>query len=364
MSVASTTRKQDFTLDQVASTFDFTFPALTAFPEDIKCKATTGSTITALTYVTDYTISIDSDGVGGTVTLVDKTAVSKGTLIVYRETTNLQPSDYADYNQFPADTLERDLDKRTMVAQEQVEEAGRTVKVGITSTLTDISLPDSAADNLIGWNDTATGLENKVVKSLGTLVLATEAQAIALTNDDAYMTAAKVADSLAGGNATLSVGATVITTLTVSTVKIINAITALTVTSLSVNAVSVGTLTVSSIKVITGIAAGTPLADTLYKENIGKGWIQFNGSGTIAIQDSFNVSSITDNGIGEYTVTWDVDFANNDYAVTTAGGMVRADTNVAVRAIDIGSVDISAYDAAVPAFTDATFVSVITMGDQ
>ena len=45
-----------------------------------------------------------------------------------------------------------------------------------------------------------------------------------------------------------------------------------------------------------------------------KAWINFNGTGTIAIQDSFNVTSITDNGIGNYTVTFATDFANDDYA--------------------------------------------------
>ena len=35
-----------------------------------------------------------------------------------------------------------------------------------------------------------------------------------------------------------------------------------------------------------------------------RAWINFNGSGTIAIRDSGNVSSITDNGTGNYTVTF------------------------------------------------------------
>ena len=33
-----------------------------------------------------------------------------------------------------------------------------------------------------------------------------------------------------------------------------------------------------------------------------KAWVNFNGQGTVAIRRAFNVSSITDNGTGDYTV--------------------------------------------------------------
>jgi hypothetical protein len=33
-----------------------------------------------------------------------------------------------------------------------------------------------------------------------------------------------------------------------------------------------------------------------------KAWCNFNGSGTLAIRDSFGVSSVTDNGTGNFTV--------------------------------------------------------------
>ena len=38
-----------------------------------------------------------------------------------------------------------------------------------------------------------------------------------------------------------------------------------------------------------------------------KAWVNFNGTGTVAIRDDFNVSSITDEGTGDYTVN----FTNN-----------------------------------------------------
>jgi hypothetical protein len=45
-----------------------------------------------------------------------------------------------------------------------------------------------------------------------------------------------------------------------------------------------------------------------------KAWVNFNGTGTVAIRASFNVSSITDNGTGDYTVNFTTAFADANYA--------------------------------------------------
>tara|TARA_R110000803_G_scaffold4054_9_gene13934 strand:- start:6672 stop:7016 length:345 start_codon:yes stop_codon:yes gene_type:complete len=49
-----------------------------------------------------------------------------------------------------------------------------------------------------------------------------------------------------------------------------------------------------------------------------KAWVNFNGTGTVAIRSSLNVSSITDNGVGDYTVNFTNNMADANYAV--AGG--------------------------------------------
>ena len=48
-----------------------------------------------------------------------------------------------------------------------------------------------------------------------------------------------------------------------------------------------------------------------------KAWVNFNGTGTVAINDSHNVSSITDNGTGNYNVNFTTAMGNGDYAVAT-----------------------------------------------
>ena len=51
-----------------------------------------------------------------------------------------------------------------------------------------------------------------------------------------------------------------------------------------------------------------------------KAWINFNGSGTIATRDSLNVTSITDDGTGSYTITINNDMANANYCTTSGVG--------------------------------------------
>jgi hypothetical protein len=46
-----------------------------------------------------------------------------------------------------------------------------------------------------------------------------------------------------------------------------------------------------------------------------KAWVSFNGTGTVAINASYNVSSITDNGVGDYTVNFTNAMADVNYAV-------------------------------------------------
>lgn len=53
----------------------------------------------------------------------------------------------------------------------------------------------------------------------------------------------------------------------------------------------------------TELNVGSP-TDTTNSQQLAKAWVNFNGTGTVAIRDSFNVDSITDNGTGDYTVNF------------------------------------------------------------
>ena len=57
-------------------------------------------------------------------------------------------------------------------------------------------------------------------------------------------------------------------------------------------------------------------------------WLAMNGTGTVSVLDSFNVSGISDNGTGSYDMTHAVDFSNDDYAAPAtcnlAGGSISS----------------------------------------
>ena len=50
-----------------------------------------------------------------------------------------------------------------------------------------------------------------------------------------------------------------------------------------------------------------------------KAWVNFNGTGTVAERASYNVSSITDNGTGDYTVNFTTAMPNANYCVASSG---------------------------------------------
>ena len=59
---------------------------------------------------------------------------------------------------------------------------------------------------------------------------------------------------------------------------------------------------------------------TLTGQQAAKMWANLNGSGTIALRDSFNTSTVTDSGTGVYDFNFTNALANDDYASPSAAG--------------------------------------------
>jgi hypothetical protein len=53
-----------------------------------------------------------------------------------------------------------------------------------------------------------------------------------------------------------------------------------------------------------------------------RAWVNFNGTGTVAIRASGNVSSITDNGTGDYTVNFATAMPDTSYAAVCTGFVI------------------------------------------
>jgi hypothetical protein len=50
-----------------------------------------------------------------------------------------------------------------------------------------------------------------------------------------------------------------------------------------------------------------------------KAWVTFNGTGTVAIRAQFNVSSITDDGVGNFVINFTNAMTDASYAITSTG---------------------------------------------
>ena len=62
-----------------------------------------------------------------------------------------------------------------------------------------------------------------------------------------------------------------------------------------------------------------------------RAWVNFNGTGTVAIRGSGNVSSITDNGTGDYTVTMATALPDINYTYTLSTMSVSHATTNAIN---------------------------------
>ena len=51
-----------------------------------------------------------------------------------------------------------------------------------------------------------------------------------------------------------------------------------------------------------------------FHDSAPKAWLNFNGSGTIAIRDSYNITSIEDNGVSDYTINIATNMSSANYA--------------------------------------------------
>jgi hypothetical protein len=54
-----------------------------------------------------------------------------------------------------------------------------------------------------------------------------------------------------------------------------------------------------------------------------RAWVNFNGTGTVAIRASGNVSSITDHAVGQYTINFTTALVDASYALVVGGGNGR-----------------------------------------
>jgi hypothetical protein len=102
-----------------------------------------------------------------------------------------------------------------------------------------------------------------------------------------------------------------------------------------------------------------------------KSWVNFNGTGTIATRDSFNVSSLTDISTGKYDVTFSSEMGNDDYSFVTNASTTSGGTSTVVSLAGSGAggttlttkYRIYTLTGGGSTFTDISFINSNVHGD-
>jgi len=76
------------------------------------------------------------------------------------------------------------------------------------------------------------------------------------------------------------------------------------------------TIKVNNLQNASGSSNSTPEE---IQQGRAKAWVNFDGTGTPSISEDYNVSSITDEGTGQYTITFDSSQPNANYVVAGTG---------------------------------------------
>ena len=135
-----------------------------------------------------------------------------------------------------------------------------------------------------------------------------------------------------------------------------------------------GTLTSSGTANFTGTSTAVTQTSTDNSTNVAttafvssaipiKAWVSFNGTGTVAIRSSFNVTSVTDNGTGDYTVNFTTPMTDINYGVlatcmrtsgnTGAQAFVLETTSPTTSAVRVGTTNQGGT------FVDSAYVTVV-----
>lgn len=420
MTVENQDNKKRVHGDGVTSSMTFSFRVLSA--ADLVLYFITNSTGASVekTVDVDYTVSLEDDGEGGTVTFITiPTALQDALLVNVLELT--QTADLPTEGNFNEETVEIALDRSRLIDIQQQEEIDRSVKLAIEDPLNNDAFgglelpPDSLASRagkIFGWDDAgssiqyyaAADIDIALVSSFISTLLddtsAAEARAT-LGIDLIPYTAASASgpaslqfaeDTDNGSNkVTLkppaSIAADVDITLpgvaaTLATLAGTETLTNKTLTDSSVTFADDGDPTKKLAFQVSGVTAGQTRTVTIpdksgtmmmTSDNPVKAWVNFNGTGTVAIRASNNVSSITDNGTGDYTVNFtsaltDANYCTNITLSPTYGGTANS---VATIATTSGNSEIAPTTSAIRFNTrdgsgnqaDFKYINVVVVGN-
>lgn len=250
---------------------------------------------------TDYTVTGLGASGGGSVTFVTAPA-NAATVTLLRKQPVSQASDYVPNEAFPAERIEKDLDKLAMQSQQQKEALDRAIKLPKTSTLSGIDFPVPGADKYIKWNATGTALEAATAGGGGSGSLpsdptaCTSGQYVTDQNEVGTLTCAQVAFSQVSGAVT---DAQVPNTITVDLATLATTATALAANgaNCTVGNYPLGVDASGAVESCTALSAGT--GDVVGpSSSVDNGIVRYNGTTGKLVQGyTSNTPTCDDAGI-------------------------------------------------------------------
>lgn len=150
---------------------------------------------TAQTLGVDYTVTLNTSTVGGTV--VFGTAPADGQLVsIRRDIPTTQGTDIPSGGLFRESQIENALDKAILLIQQLEESISRALLQNPYTTALGLELPAPEAGTVLGWNDAEDAFENKTLVDLAAVALASQAQAEAGVNNTVYMSALRTKQAI------------------------------------------------------------------------------------------------------------------------------------------------------------------------
>ena len=112
--------------------------------------------------------------------------------------------------------------------------------------------------------------------------------------------------------------------------------------------------------------AGEGTATTNLQQGLAKVWVNLKGTDTFGVRDSFNLTSATDNGTGDYTLTIANDMGNTTYASPCSAGNTSSGRYNIISDSDgkaTGTAGFFGFQTSTGSALDSDEISVELLGD-
>lgn len=146
--------------DGVSTNFAVTFYFLLT-TEILVTRLNADTTSDTLVLGTDYMVSGAGVSSGGSITLTSGAVAPTGSTITITPLPFIiQTQSYPATGTFPSLATEQGMDRLTIIDLYLLEKLNRAITLNISSSFTDISIPDPVGSTFLGWNTAGTNLQN------------------------------------------------------------------------------------------------------------------------------------------------------------------------------------------------------------